>query len=96
MTVILIILAILFFLYGFLVKAVGSGTKFFLVWIMLGVLAGAAAVMTGKDLWKHIPAGARRGLLVAAVACMCVTVGISAMILRGFGSKGEENLDDLF
>jgi len=93
MTVFLIILGVLFFLYGILVKAAGSGTPFFLVWIILGILCGGAAVMTKRNLWKHIPAGLRKSLLVLLLAGLILICALTAAILRGFHSKGEEDLD---
>ena len=33
--IIVIILSIIFFIYGLMIKGVGSGTKFYLVWIIL-------------------------------------------------------------
>ena len=47
MTAFLIIIGILFILYGLIVLSVGSGTKFFLVWIALGLACGAAASTGG-------------------------------------------------
>ena len=37
--IIVIILSIIFFIYGLMIKGVGSGTKFYLVWIILRTFA---------------------------------------------------------
>ncbi len=93
MTAFLIIIGILFILYGLIVLSVGSGTKFFLVWIVLGLVCGAAAFCTKHDFWRHISPLLRRTLAGLLLLCLLVTAGTSALIIRGFKSKGEPDLD---
>ena len=93
MTALLFILGILFCLYGLIVLAAGSGTKFFLVWIALGLLCGAAAAAVRHDLFRQIPQGVRRALTVLFLLAMAVTVVTSVLIIREFRSKGEKDLD---
>ena len=74
------ILAIICIVYGIFVRAAGSGTAFFMVWI----LGGICLLIVGTLL--------RKGLLAAGVILFLVVEG---MILGSFHEKGEKGLSYL-
>jgi uncharacterized SAM-binding protein YcdF (DUF218 family) len=87
------VLAILCFIYGILVYAVGSGTGFFLVWIGLAALFAIFSAAAKRGLWACIPGGLRIAFLVLAGVVLVVFVVIEGCILSGFREEGEEDLD---
>lgn len=88
-----IVLAIINILYGIMIRMIGSGTGFFLVWIALGIgcllLAGAAQL----HLWNLLP----KALKIPAVSICCiglaVVIFLTGCIRTSFKEQGEPGLD---
>ena len=89
------VLAVCCFLYGGLVFLTGSGTAFFAVWLILGVLLLALAILAKHSVWKKLP-GVLKGVTVA-LFCLGISVFLvtEGCILSHFFDKGEKDLDYL-
>ncbi|MBR2188135.1 MAG: YdcF family protein [Eubacterium sp.] len=80
-------------IYGMIVRRIGSGTRFFLVWIALAAFAWLAAADCRLHLWVKIP-GAVRAVGAGALILLLVLFAFTeARIATGFGSTGEDGLD---
>lgn len=89
---ILLIPGVISILYGGLVLQIGSGTKFWLVWEMIGLFLVAWAGLI------HIDFFASHRLLkimfhVAVITGIIILVILCGLIAGKFTSKGEKNLD---
>ena len=89
---ILIILGILSVLYGFLVRLVGSGTSFWLVWEVIGIGFFFWAVLLHCGFFAtYRKIGVLFYGLVAVAVIVLVTFG--GMIATEFTASGNQNLD---
>ncbi len=94
-SLILGILGCLCLLYSVMVRATGSGTGFFLVWVLLGLGFIGLAVLVQTGLWGKLPALIRYvfyGLTILGI--LVIAFGLSC-IGKNFRDRGEENLDYL-
>ena len=89
---ILIILGILSILYGFMILGVGSGTKFWLIWELLGGFFFLWAFLVYK---KFFVLYKKLGLMFhAIIAAGFTTIMIlCGMIATGFYNKGSDDLN---
>lgn len=87
------ILAVLCILYGILVFMTGSGTGFFMVWILLGVFCAACALFSGHGRWKRLPKALRTVILIFLAAALGLFVFVEALILTGFKDNAKKDLD---
>lgn len=87
------VLALICISYGMIVKALDNGTKFYLLWIVMGIGCVFLAVAAYFSLWKKLPSVLRKGIL--GVICLGIIsfVGIEGCVYHGFFQQGEENLD---
>jgi len=86
------ILGIISILYGGLVLQIGSGTKFWLVWEMIGLFFIAWAWLLHIDFW--VSHKVLKIIFHAVVITGIVIVMILCGLIAGkFTSKGEKNLD---
>ena len=91
--VIWFVFAVICIAYGVTVKAAGSGTRFFLVWIAFGVLFILAGVSVWTGMWGRTHTGVRR-FIVCVVLVLCVVIAVlSSLVFSRFSEKGEKNLD---
>jgi len=89
---ILLILGIISILYGGLVLQIGSGTKFWLVWEMIGLFFIIWAGLIHIDFFTSHKL--LRVVFCTAVIVGVVTLGILCGLIAGkFTSRGEKNLD---
>lgn len=87
------ILAVLCFIYGYIVLSVGSGTGFFAVWIFIGMIFVACDFMTIFNLWRKLPIIFKRiGLIFLAIFFTSFAI-IEGFIVSGFFEKEQANLD---
>lgn len=89
------ILAIICIVYGIFVRAAGSGTAFFMVWILGGICLLIAGILLRKGVLQRLPRIWRivfGGLLAAGVILFLVVEGL---ILGSFHEKGEKGLSYL-
>lgn len=92
---ILYILAILCSVYGILVRATGSGTAFFVVWLALAVLFVLLAVLLHCGMWLLVPAWVKRILSVVVSLVLVAFVIIEGCVINHLHERGEDNLDDI-
>ena len=95
MVFLLLLFGILCILYGILVISVGSGTLFFLVWLVMG-LALILLFFAGKTgRWQRLPSALRiafyslAGLFAAGLVLFCI------LTVPRFQDRGEKDLDYL-
>lgn len=93
MSIVFGILAVLCALYGAAVRAIGSGTGFFLVWFGLAVVFAALALAVRFHAFDLLPTIAKR--TGAGVVCLVLLVAVVAagFSISGFDEKGEDDLD---
>lgn len=87
------ILAVISAFYGIIVAQAGSGTLFFLIWIILGIFFIFCAFFCYRGLWKKLNKKIKIIFYVAVAVGMTVFMIIEVMIARGFACHGEPNLD---
>lgn len=87
------ILAMVCIAYGMIVKALDTGTSFYMLWFAGGIFCTFLAVAAYFSWWKKLPLVWRKGIL--GVICLGIIsfVGIEACVCHGFFQEGEENLD---
>lgn len=88
-----VFLSIVCFVYGIIVRAAGSGTSFFIVWLGLAVMFGFFALAVKKNLWSKLPKAIRKIFVVLVCAGLAFFVVIEGCVISGFGAKGQANLD---
>ena len=90
-----IVLAVVFALYGLLVRSVGSGTGFFMVWLSMSAASLLCALAAHFHLWGRLPFFLRIVFLILIVLAAGVFFFVEAQILEAFHEKPEKNLDYL-
>ena len=81
--------------YGFVVKAVNSGTRFYMIWMGIGILALLWALLIQLKWWKKLPKWFRGGFIVMVVLCVAVTAAGTALIFSDFNERAPDGLDYL-
>ncbi|MBQ7676939.1 MAG: YdcF family protein [Lachnospiraceae bacterium] len=91
--IILAVLCIVCLAYGAVVRGVGSGNRFWMVWWAGALFFALLFVLTARRLWRRIP----RGLLYAGIgicaAGLLYVIVCSAFIFSHFHDRGEEGAD---
>ena len=90
-----IVLAVIFALYGLLVRSIGSGTGFFLVWLMMSAGSLLLAVAAHFHLWKILPVWFRVLFLIIALVFISLFAFVEWKITGEFHEKPDHNLDYL-
>ena len=90
-----IALAILCILYGFAVLSTASGTGFWLVWIMMGLVSLICAILAHMHIWIKLPGIIRTVVLVLVVLGAALFLFVEARIVSYFRSVPEPGLDCL-
>ena len=90
---ILYILAVLSGVYGILVRATGSGTSFFAVWIALAIFLVAVGISLHVRVWKKVPVWIRRGLTGLVAVGLVAFVIIEGCVIRHMNDEGADKLD---
>ena len=91
--IIWMVIAILCVLYGSCIKRIGSGTRFYLVWFALAVLAFGCALGVHFQLWGRIPEMPKKGMAVLGISVIVLFVWIEGCIVSAFGQEGNPKLD---
>ena len=89
------LLGVLCILYGCFVRAVGSGTAFFLVWLTLGVLLLAFGAAAYCHLWSRLPPPLRRGILVLAAVGLAAFLAVEGLVVRHFQDRAQPGAEYL-
>ena len=93
LVVVLYVLAVLLVMYGLFVRAAASGTKFYLIWILMGICAVALGVCLQTKIWDNIPNVLKIILYIGIGASLCVIIFTQALVISGFKPTDEKNLD---
>ena len=95
MYLLLIVMGILFLVYFLCIAFfVGHGTNFYFIWLFLGVLAIAFALLWKKGfLAAHVPILLRRLFFVVFCLGMIIFLVVEGCILSGFHAKGRPGAD---
>lgn len=88
-----LVLAVCCELYGIKVFLAGSGTAFFAIWLILGLVFAALAYAVKRSLWKKLPRSARRIICVFFCVAILFFAVIEGCIMNRFFDKGTEDLD---
>ena len=79
--------------YGFVVKAVNSGTRFYMVWMGIGILCLLWALLIQLQWWKKIPGWIRGIFIGIIILCVGATACGTWLIFSEFDAKGPDGLD---
>ena len=80
-------------LYGIKVFLAGSGTAFFAIWLIIGLIFAVLAYAVKRSVWKRLPRTVRK------IICILLCIGIlffavvEGCIMSRFFDKGTEDLD---
>ena len=88
-----LILGIICLSYGVSICMLRSGSKFFLVWIAMGAGFFCLSFPAAQNVWEKLPGSLRVVLSGVALCAVALLVVLEALVLRGFGQRGEKNLD---
>ena len=91
--IIYLILGIIFCLYGFSVRMVGSGTAFYLIWFAGGIICFLHAAAAKKSIWKKVPVIFRKVSFIVFGACLLLFIFVEGLILSGFRRNGNNDPD---
>ena len=91
--IIVIILSIIFFIYGLLIKGVGSGTKFYLVWIILAILSLLLFFMLHYKLFDMIPIIFKKILFILFIIVLVIFLVCEGLIISKMHIKEKNDLD---
>ena len=87
------LLGVLCLIYGILVMRIGSGTKFFMVWLGLGVLFCIPGVLLNEAVWRIVPAPVKIAVWFVILIALVFFIVTEVQICDGFGEDGERDLD---
>lgn len=88
-----IAVAVICVIYGGIVYANGSGTGFFVVWLLIGAILLLLAVLTHIGWWIRVPVGIRWLLLVVVGIGLAVFVCIEGLVISHMGMTADTDVD---
>ena len=90
-----ILMAVLFLGYGICIASVHSGTKFFLIWFVLGALCLFLAIAAWQNWWALLPKALKRIVLIIVILCGIIFLLVEGCVVSGFSKKEERAYDYL-
>lgn len=81
--------------YGLSIFMLRSGSRFFLVWFVMGAGFFALSAFARHGVWEKLPAPVRCIVLACVICVIAVVAAAEFLVLRGFRAKGEEGLDTI-
>ena len=87
------ILGILCAMYGIMIRATRSGTKFFLVWFGMASLFIVIGIGLQMGMWDKLPLICRRIILIIFALGMVSFVIVEGCIVSKLTTEGKDNLD---
>lgn len=85
--------AILSIIYAIKIKSLNTGTKFYLVWLLLGIIFLFFCIAAKLGLWTLLPKVLRKILILVIAIGGTVFLITEGFVLSGFSAKGNANLD---
>lgn len=79
--------------YGCFVRAAGSGTAFFAVWLLLAVFFCCLAAAVGTGLWKKAPSILKKAFILLVCFALLIFAGFQVCALSHFDDDGGDDLD---
>ena len=79
--------------YGCFVRAAGSGTAFFAVWLFIAVFFCCLAAAFWTGLWERAPLALRRAFIAVICAGIALLAGFQVCALSHFNDDGGDDLD---
>lgn len=87
--------ALIFFIYGMMIRAIGSGTRFFFVWLGLAAICVLMMPAAHYGVWKLLP-GIVRKIIIILLCIGVISFGaVEGCVMSHFHDKGAENADYL-
>lgn len=90
-SMIMMILSILCGVYGICILAARSGSRFYLVWLLLAVVMGALSVAMQRGILVRMPMGVRVAAGIVVMSGVAVVVVTFGMMLSQFHAAGEND-----
>ena len=90
--ILLLLLAVLNFLYALIVSRAHSGSPFFVVWILFGFLFCGLAVMLRFHLFSRLPVLLKGMMAVGAGLCLLLLLVTQALVISGMDARGVPEL----
>lgn len=87
------IAAVLFVLYGICIKSIGSGTRFYLVWFAMGILAFGGALGVRFQIWSKVPSVIQKGMIAITIFVIAIFLFIEGCVVSMYGQSGKPGLD---
>ena len=87
------VFGILCFLYGIMIQATRSGTKFFLVWFGMALVFLMMGIGIYCGIWDKIPMVVRGGILLIFALGMTSFIIVEGCIISSLATEEKENLD---
>lgn len=91
--VILLLAAAICELYGLKIYHGGSGTGFFITWIVLGLIFAALALCVKLSVWKKLHRTVKIILCTLLCIALLIFMFVEGCIISHFGDRGEDGLD---
>ena len=91
-----IILALACGTYGIAVRAIGSGTAFFAVWLVLAVFFVCVAIGIHFNLWKIFPDILKKGISIVLAGCLASFLIIEGLVISQMHTEGPDRLDKAY
>ena len=88
-----LILACICMVYANIVKNIGSGTGFFVFWVLLSVCFMVMAAAVKLDWWKKMPKRLRTVLITLLCLGVAAFLGVEGCIINSMHAEGTANLD---
>ena len=90
-----IVLALLSGIYGFFILALGSGTKFFLIWFCIAIIFSGFAAISYFHLWSKLHKIVKILLISFIIFSLICFLIIQALIFSRFSDQGMDKLNYL-
>ena len=89
-----LILAIIFFLYGIIIKVLApGGTGFFIAWILLAGVLALTGVLLQKGILQRLPLPLKTVGIAACVTIFCSFLLTESLIIRQMSMPGKDGAD---
>lgn len=89
----LVLIAVLFIIYGIMVKRIKSGTHFYRVWFIMAGILLVIGLLRILGLWQKLPGYLRYTVLALWLIYIAVCLIVFVRVIRGFSHKVPDDLD---
>ncbi|MBR6135486.1 MAG: YdcF family protein [Clostridia bacterium] len=89
----LVLIAVIFAIYGIMVKRIKSGTHFYRVWFIMGGMLLIIGILRILGLWQKLPGYFRYTVLALWLIYMAFCFIVFMKVIRSFSHKVPDDLD---